>query len=106
MTTDFKTDGGLKGEMKPAGPVWTRNLPTESGVYWWWNEDDDCAPLHLEIMYSGSDGSYFAPAGQYQWTEFQPVARLGGWWMRLYEPETPTLALRNSLPRAECFSEK
>jgi hypothetical protein len=68
---------------------WSKDLPEEQGVYWWWNGDEDNAPLHVSIMYSGSDGSYFAPAGQYGWNRFQPVKEMGGWWMRLREPEVP-----------------
>jgi len=68
---------------------WSRDLPNEQGVWWWWNDDEDSAPLHVSIMYSGSDGSYFAPAGQYGWNRYQPVKEMGGWWMRLREPALP-----------------
>lgn len=85
----------------PSGLAWTRDLPTESGAYWWWNEDEDSAPIHIEIMYSGSDGSYFAPAGQYGWNCFQSVAEMGGWWMRLHEPETPNEKPSHGMKRME-----
>ena len=68
---------------------WTQNVPTESGSYWHWNGDADSAPIHIDIMWSGTDGKSFAPMGQYGWTEAQDVDKLGGWWMVLVVPALP-----------------
>lgn len=72
------------------GAPWTRNLPNESGFWWWWNEDEDSLPYPIDIQYSGTSDSYFASIGQFGWTRAQEVSEMGGWWMRLPEPERPT----------------
>ncbi len=72
-------------------PIWTKDLPRVSGLYWWWNEDEDSLPIPVSIHYSGTSDSYFAPAGQWGWTRFQDVQEMGGRWMRLIEPERPAL---------------
>lgn len=69
---------------------WTANLPTEQDSYWWWNGDEDSAPIHIEIMYSGHSDTCFAPMGQYGWTEAQDVSDMGGFWMRLPTPNPPS----------------
>lgn len=73
--------------------AWTQDLPTEAGAYWWWDGDEDCAPIHVEIEFSGFDGTYFAPQGQWGWTRFRPVSEMGGWWMKLGAPQVPAEAL-------------
>lgn len=73
------------------GPEWTRELPNEQGLWWWWNEDG--LPVPVSIMYSGTDGSFFASAGQWGWNRHQSVKDMGGLWTRLHEPETPSLPL-------------
>lgn len=70
---------------------WTQTPMFESGSYWCWNGDEDAAPIHVEVFYSGTSDSYFLPAGQYGWNEAQDVEKLVGyWWMRLPEPDLPT----------------
>lgn len=71
---------------------WQREPPVESGLWWWWGGDEDSLPIPIDIAYSGSDGSYFASIGQYGWNRPQTVTEMGGWWMRLYEPELPANA--------------
>lgn len=68
---------------------WTRQLPTEQGTYWWWNGDQDSSPLHMNILYSATSGNCFASTGQYGWDTAKELECLGGWWLRLHEPEVP-----------------
>ena len=75
-------------ELKTLYSDWTKTPPSEQGAYWWWSGDEDSSPLHIEIMYSGSDGTYFATSGQYGWTVAQSVTEMGGWWIRIYAPKT------------------
>ena len=70
---------------------WTQTVPTESGSYWHWNGDEDSAPIHINIMWSGTDEKCFAPMGQYGWTEVQDVDKLAGWWMLLAVPSLPVV---------------
>lgn len=72
-------------------PKWTKELPKESGIYWWWDGGDDSLPYVVDIEYSGTDGSYFAPAGQHGWNRFQHVDEMEGWWMKLDYPELPII---------------
>lgn len=69
--------------------IWSKSLPTEQGWYWWWNEDPDDVPVPVSILASGMDGRCFASKGQFGWTRHQYVEEMGGWWMRLIEPELP-----------------
>jgi len=78
----LKADGAMQ---------WTKEPPNDQGLYWWWNEDEDSAPIPVTIFYSGTDGSYFAPEGQWGWTRFQPVTEMGGVWIRLHEPSTAAM---------------
>lgn len=82
---DDKTNG------EPAAPAWTQELPTEQGAYWWWCGDVDSAPVHINIMTSGhgKNSTYFAPMGQYGWTQPQAVDHMGGWWMPIPQPQPP-----------------
>ena len=70
---------------------WRVEPPDDQGLWWWWNGDEDSAPIPIHIGYSGTDGSYFAQSGQYGWNRFQPVAEMGGQWMRLLEPAMPQI---------------
>lgn len=78
----------LSGE-KAANLGWSKLLPNEQGLWWWWNEDEDSTPFPVSIMYSGTSDSYFASEGQWGWNTFQEVADMGGWWMKVAEPERP-----------------
>lgn len=70
---------------------WTKNAPTQSGLYWWWSGDEDHLPLVVDIMWSGTDNSYFTPAGQHGWMSFQPVDEMEGWWMAIDYPALPEI---------------
>lgn len=69
---------------------WSKDLPNEQCSWWWWNGDEDSAPIHVHIMYSGTSGTYFASHGQYGWTEAQDCSDMGGWWMKIVDPDPPT----------------
>lgn len=69
--------------------AWTTDLPTEMGSYWWWNGDEDSTPIHIEIFYSATSRSCFAPSGQYGWNRAQDVSEMGGWWKKLPTPDPP-----------------
>lgn len=75
--------------LDPGQPTWTKELPKESGSYWWWNGDEDSNPAHIELGKSLPSGDVFATAGQYGWTRAQNVSEMGGWWMPLITPPTP-----------------
>jgi hypothetical protein len=66
---------------------WRDELPDEQGYWWWW--DCDGLPVPVSIMFSGTDNTYFATAGQLGWNRAQMVKDMGGMWMRLPEPMTP-----------------
>lgn len=61
----------------------------EGRWYWWWNGDEDSAPVPVHVQYLPTSGTYFASSGQLGWNRSQGVIDMGGWWMPLYEPETP-----------------
>ncbi len=76
---------------------WKRDLPNESGLWWWWNGDQDSSPIPLNIALSGGTNPerYFVMRGQYGIAEAINVEVQGGYWMRLHEPATsssPVLA--------------
>lgn len=76
--------------MAEASQLEWRESPDEPGWWWWWNGDDDCIPVPVSIMYSGSEGVLFATVGQLGWTEPQFVVQdWSGYWMRFPEPEPP-----------------
>lgn len=68
---------------------WTKEPPTEPGLYWWWDEDGDPIPVHLSI------GRYtdkcFAEAIAYHSIPTSDVSRMGGWWKIVAEPDVPQL---------------
>lgn len=71
---------------------WTSTVPSiadDAGAYWWWNGDEDSAPIHIEVMYSPTSLSCFAPLGQWGWNRPQGTREMGGMWMRLVEPQPP-----------------
>ena len=68
---------------------WTRDLPTESGLYWYWNEDPDQPPFHVIILKGHAGDECFASRGQWGWTRTQNVSEMGGWWAPLEEPDLP-----------------
>lgn len=70
--------------------AWTDRLPDEQCDYWHWNGDEDSAPIHVSVFYSGGSESYFLPAGQYGWTEPQDCKSLGGYWMKDETPNSPS----------------
>jgi hypothetical protein len=72
-----------------ANPKFTADLPSEEHLWWWWNGDEDAAPVHVEIMYSGSNGEHFASLGQHGWTVAQWVKDMGGMWAKATVPATP-----------------
>jgi hypothetical protein len=74
-----------------AANIWTENYPDASGLYWWWNGDEDSLPVPVNIAYSATDNSYFATIGQHGWNAYQPVTDMGGFWMRLEEPSAPNI---------------
>lgn len=71
---------------------WTQDTPAQPGSYWHWNGDEDCSPIHMEVMTSGHppNCTWFAPAGQWGWDEAKNLNDLGGWWMKLETPKIPT----------------
>jgi hypothetical protein len=64
--------------------------PDEAGAYWWWNGDEDSGPIHIEIMYSPTSQTCFAPMGQWGWNTPQETETMGGLWKKLLEPELPS----------------
>lgn len=59
----------------------------DTGWYWWWDEDPDAPPLPVSVLYSHTNGTYFASRGQLGWTRPQDVLDMRGWWMPLSEPQ-------------------
>lgn len=89
-------DANVVGEPSEVdGMRWIKPEDIESqAFYWWWNGDEDAAPVPVSVMFSGTCGEYFASVGQYGWTEPQFVTDMGGWWMKLAEPSIAALAKR------------
>lgn len=85
--TAMHREAKLKQPADPP-PAWLHVLPDEQGYWWWWNEDGP--PIPVYIMFSGTDGRYFASVGQHGWNRVQYVEDMGGMWMPLPEPPTPT----------------
>lgn len=83
------------------GYQWSKCFPNKQALWWWWNGNEDSAPIAVHIMYSGTDGSYFATEGQYGWNRAQDVEEMGGMWQPAYEPpapSTPSAAEREEEP--------
>lgn len=75
--------------VRASAPRWRRQPPDEIGLWWWWNEDEDSAPIPVDIAISGGINEYFATAGQHGWNIFQLVTDMGGIWMQCLEPALP-----------------
>jgi hypothetical protein len=72
----------------PNGCEWKKETPGEQALWWWWNEDGP--PIPVSIMASGHENvRYFASQGQYGWNRAQWVEDMGGFWMKVVEPDPP-----------------
>lgn len=62
---------------------------TEPDWYWWWNGDEDSAPVPVAIggSWSGKDYDRFAMTGQLGWNREQMVSEMGGLWCRALPPD-------------------
>lgn len=83
---EFREELFRKFELKPE---FTKTIPVELGLYWWWNEDEDSNPIVVDIAYSGTSNSCFAMQGQHGWTRYQDVEEMGGWWAPITIPAQP-----------------
>ena len=73
-------------------PTWVRSQKIiESGEYWWWNEDEDSAPVPVTVAWSGTDDRFFAEIGQLGWNRPQEVIEMGGWWKLIPQEPIPML---------------
>jgi hypothetical protein len=72
----------------PNGCEWKKETPDEQALWWWWNEDGP--PIPVSIMASGHENvRCFASQGQYGWNRAQWVEDMGGFWMKVVEPDPP-----------------
>lgn len=69
--------------------AWSKSIPSEGGLYWHWNEDEDCAPVPYNINRGLTDGKTFATPGQYGMISFVNCEDMGGWWMPCQIPAPP-----------------
>lgn len=72
----------------------------EQAWYWWWNGDLDSTPVPVSVLYSYTDQKYFASTGQLGWTRPQDVDEMGGWWLKIKEPEIPDELLKKGFSDA------
>lgn len=72
-----------------SAPEFSADLPNKQCDWWWWNGDEDAQPILVSILFSGSNGEYFASMGQHGWTIAQFVETMGGQWMEAIIPNTP-----------------
>lgn len=73
-----------------AGQKWvTAAKVDEQGEWWWWNGDQDSAPVAVSVLYSGFGDNYFASVGQLGWTRAQDVTEMGGLWRQIIQPNPP-----------------
>jgi len=70
---------------------WTKTPPTEQGEYWHWNGDNDCSPLPMFVLFSGSTGKCFVSSGQLGLTQAIDCEEYGGWWLRMIPPSVPQI---------------
>ena len=70
--------------------VWFDEPPRHPGLYWHWNGDDDCAPVPLSVMWSGTNAKCFVSMGQYGIEHAIDCDVYGGWWAKIREPGPPT----------------
>lgn len=82
--------GGVLKVAEACENKWVKDLPSEEGPYWWWNEDEDSCPIHIEVAYSPTSQSFFARIGQYGWNRPQEVTEMKGWWMLIPLPPLPS----------------
>jgi len=68
---------------------WTDNAPTSQGWYWHWTGDDDCGPVPISVLYSGTTGNCFVSMGQLGIDRAIDCNQYGGWWMPIYDPKVP-----------------
>lgn len=73
----------------PDASEWTKEPPNESGEYWHWNGDIDCAPVPMFVGWSGSTGKCFVSMGQLGLTHAIDCEEYGGWWKRMKAPVVP-----------------
>lgn len=70
---------------------WSATLPNDQGYFWHWNGDEDCAPVVLFVMYSGTADKYFVCHNFMTGAPF--VEDVGGFWYAIQPPSvTPTHA--------------
>jgi hypothetical protein len=70
-------------------PKWTQEPPTEQGTYWHWNGDQDCAPVPMFVLWSGSARKCFVAAGQLCIPHAVMCDEYGGWWKLLRQELAP-----------------
>ena len=90
---EYEPAAALPGAQSEVTTVWRKDLPDEQRIWWWWNGDPDGDAIPVQIMYSGTDSSYFASQGQHGWNRAQDVKEMRGLWMHCDAPEIP-VALR------------
>lgn len=66
---------------------WREEPPRESGYYWHWNGDQDCAPIIVSVMLSGGCGKYFVARN---FMDGAPNCEdVSGWWKLIPEEQVP-----------------
>jgi hypothetical protein len=71
-----------------SGSEWTQTPPSETGIYWLWQGDEDSAPIPVQV-YSNDQGTHVAP-GQYGWTRWQTIDELANsLWAPCNPPSDP-----------------
>lgn len=92
--THWSPDSPLPPEVTPEQQKgetgWTQTPPTKQDWYWHWNGDDDCAPLPMSVLYSGTTGKCFVASGQLCIEHAIDCEEYGGWWKPIKTPMTPT----------------
>jgi len=69
--------------------AWTQTPPTEQGTYWHWNGDEDCAPVPMFVLWSGTESKCFVSAGQLGIKHAVMCEDYGGWWLKNQTPNIP-----------------
>lgn len=67
-------------EGTPVANVWTKEVPTEQGLYWNWDGSRDSSPLPFFVMWSGTTRTCFVSRGQLGIREAVDCDKFGGWW--------------------------
>ncbi|QMI49675.1 hypothetical protein [Burkholderia sp. MBR-1] len=75
--------------LPPAHTVqkWSKEPPTEQGLYWHWTGDLDSGPIPLNVLWSGSTKKCFVSIGQYGIAQAVDCDKYGGYWQPAIEPE-------------------